>query len=154
MQLWLIPWQRLFVGISQVNRLDSYIGTRLHVHSSSVFGISGILDVKLYGINNILISSYTHLSLIIAAVRQQQLRYVIVLSKRFKFIRALMWFSRDYLHLWHSWGIVLIKKVTVLSYFPREETRVIALDEYRRRTICSNHFPRDACVQHHISFWK
>lgn len=65
-----------------------------------------------------------------------------------------MWFSRDYLHLWHSWGIVLIKKVTVLSYFPREETRVIALDEYRRRTICANQFPRDACVQHHISFWK
>ena len=57
-------------------RLSSYIGTRLP--SSSVFDITGLSDVKFYGISGGLISSDRHLNLITAGVRQHQPWYVIV----------------------------------------------------------------------------
>lgn len=76
----------LCVGDSYVNRVSTYIDTRLH--SSSVFDITGLGDVKFYGSSGRLISSDSHLSLKIAAVRQHQPRYVIVFKvERFRFTR-------------------------------------------------------------------
>lgn len=66
----------LCVGDSHVNRLRSYIGTR--IPSSSVFDISGLMNVKYYVISGTLISSDRHWSLITGAVRQHQPQYVSV----------------------------------------------------------------------------
>lgn len=152
----------LCVGDSHVNRLSSYIGTRLP--SSSVFDITGLSDVKFYGISGGLISSDRHLSLITAAVRQHQPRYVIVCLGGNDLDSSDPDWSIEVILIGRSLRLVTfltqlknlfnLQKVTVLSYFPRERTRYIALDEYRRRTICANRFLHDACVQHHISFWK
>lgn len=148
----------LCVGDSHVNRLSSYIGTRLP--SSSVFDITGLSDVKFYGISGGLISSDRHLSLITAAVRQYQPRYVIVClggndldsSDPDWSIEVIL--MRLVTFLTQLKNLFNLQKVTVLSYFLRERTRYIAPDEYRRRTICANRFLHDACAQHHISFWK
>lgn len=148
----------LCVGDSHVNRLSSYIGTRQP--SSSVFDISGLSDVKFYGISGGLISSDRHLSLITAAVRQHQPRYVIVCLGGNDLDSSDPDWSIDVIlmrlvtFLTQLKNLFNLQKITVPSYFPRERTRHIQPDEYRRRTICANRFLHDACVQYHISFWK
>lgn len=114
----------LCVGDSHVNRLSSYIGTRLP--SSSVFDITGLSDVKFYGISGGLISSDRHLSLITAAVRQHQPRYVIVClggndlnsSDPDWSIEVIL--MRLVTFLTQLKNLFNLQKVTVLSYFPRK----------------------------------
>lgn len=148
----------LFVGDSHVNRLRTHVGTE---HPSSiVFNIAGLPSVSFYGISGGLVSNNKHLSLITAAVRQRRPRHVIAciggndLDTSDPGWNPEILITRLVTFLTQLKNCFNLRKVTILSFFPRERTRHVSPETYRQRTMEANQLLCDLCAQHHLKFWK
>ncbi|XP_061167216.1 uncharacterized protein LOC133176061 [Saccostrea echinata] len=145
----------LVIGDSHVNRLRLYIGPGSSAADS--YSIRELTTVKYYGISGGLVTNNHHLRKFSSIVQQINPHHLIVLlggndldspSPVELIVTKLVSFLTQLKHLYQ------LKTVTILSYFPRERTRLVSAELYTRRVNQANENLRINCFEHKLTYWK